>query len=81
MFCIAGKDPSNFVTCITYIAKDESTLYVRGDDMPNFPSRTLVESLMPVRLLPYTQGVSTTKLRKKWYNHIKNDEDINNEIY
>ncbi|KAJ8303487.1 hypothetical protein KUTeg_019883 [Tegillarca granosa] len=81
VFCIAGKDPSNFVTCITYIAKDESTLYVRGDDMPNFPSRTLVESLMPVRLLPYTQGVSTTQLRKKWYNHIKNDEDINNEIY
>ncbi|XP_076449279.1 uncharacterized protein LOC143285749 isoform X2 [Babylonia areolata] len=54
--------------------KDASScLYVRGDDMPNFPARELCERLMPVTFLPYTPGVSTTKLRKEIYNSTQSD--------
>ena len=31
--------------------------------MPHFPGRSVVEPLMPIKLLPYTQGVSSTMLR------------------
>ena len=31
--------------------------------MPLFPGRSVVEPLMPIKLLPYTQGVSSTMLR------------------
>lgn len=31
--------------------------------MPHFPGRGVVEPLMPIKLLPYTQGVSSTMLR------------------
>ncbi len=33
--------------------------------MPHFPGRGAVEPLMPIQLLPYTQGVSSTQLRKE----------------
>ena len=36
---------------------------MRGDDMPQFPGRGVCEELMPIKLLPYTQGVSSTMLR------------------
>ena len=31
--------------------------------MPHFPGRHVCEELMPIKLLPYTQGVSATMLR------------------
>lgn len=34
--------------------------------MPQFPGRAVCEELMPVKLLPYTQGVSSTMLRAQW---------------
>ena len=40
---------------------DEAALYVRGDDMPNFPARPFVETIMPICLLHYTYGVSSTQ--------------------
>jgi hypothetical protein len=63
------------MTCIVHLRKDETAMFVRGDDMPNFPSRQVVENLMPVKLLPYTEGVSSTKLRKESYSHIANDDE------
>ncbi len=76
VFCIAGCDPSNFMTCIVNLEPGETAIYVRGDDMPDFPSRKVVETLMPIRFLPYTQGVSSTQLRKEKFSHIAaNDEE------
>ncbi|CAF0756612.1 unnamed protein product [Brachionus calyciflorus] len=75
VFCIAGCDPSNFMSCIVNLEENETALYVRGDDMPNFPSREVVENLMPIKLLPYTEGVSTTKIRKEKYSHIAPDDE------
>lgn len=54
VFCISGTDPSNYMTCIVNLKDNETALYVRGDDMPDFPSKTVVENLMPIKYLPYT---------------------------
>ncbi|KAK7114779.1 uncharacterized protein [Littorina saxatilis] len=74
VYCIAGIDPSNFIACM-YCGggQQESSLYVRGDDMEDFPARQLCEKLMPIAFLPYTQGVSSTKLRKEIYNVTQSD--------
>lgn len=74
VYCVAGTDPSNFVKCAVHLKENETALYVRGDDMGDFPSRHVVEELMPVKFLPYTQGVSSTKLRKELYSHIQADD-------
>jgi hypothetical protein len=76
VYCVAGTDPSTFVTCIVHLHENETALYVRGDDMADFPSRHVVEELMPVKFLPYTNGVSSTKLRQELFSHIhENDLD------
>ncbi|CAF0772270.1 unnamed protein product [Rotaria sordida] len=74
VYCVSGTDPSNFVTCIVHLRENESALYVRGDDMADFPSRHVVEELMPVKFLPYTNGVSSTKLRQELFSHVKADD-------
>lgn len=43
--------------------------------MPNFPARDVVEKLMPIKFLPYTQGVSSTQLRKEKFSHIRADDE------
>ena len=73
VFCIAGTDPSNFIACMFSGKRNEESLYVRGDDMPDFPARELCEKLMPVTFLPYTAGVSSSKLRKEIYNTNQSD--------
>jgi len=69
VFVVAGTDPTSFIETAIKQRLQESgrvpMIYVRGDDMPYFPSRPLVESYMPIALLPYTQGVSSTMLRSK----------------
>jgi len=74
VYCVAGTDPSSFVTCIVHLRENETALYVRGDDMADFPSRHVVEELMPVKFLPYTNGVSSTKLRQELFSHIQADD-------
>jgi cytidyltransferase-like protein len=74
VYCVAGTDPAAFVTCIVHLRENETALYVRGDDMADFPSRHVVEELMPVKFLPYTNGVSSTKLREELFSHIKADD-------
>ena len=75
VFCVAGCDPSNYMTCVLNLYENETALYVRGDDMPNFPCRDVVEHLMPIKFLPYTEGVSSTQLRKEKFAHIANDDE------
>ncbi|RUS71299.1 hypothetical protein EGW08_020942 [Elysia chlorotica] len=65
VFCVAGTDPTPFLDFIfDKENQKENAIYIRGNDMPQFPARHLCESLMTVKLLPYTQGVSSTKIRK-----------------
>ena len=74
VYCIAGTDPSTFVMCIVHLGDNETALYVRGDDMIDFPAREIVERLMPVKFLPYTKDVSSTSLRKEFFSHIEADD-------
>jgi cytidyltransferase-like protein len=74
VYCVAGTDPSTFVTCIVHLRENETALYVRGDDMADFPSRHVVEELMPVKFLPYTNGISSTKLREELFSHIQTND-------
>lgn len=74
VYCVSGTDPSNFVKCIVNLRENETALYVRGDDMADFPSRSVVEELMPIKFLPYTNGVSSTKLRQELFSHIQADD-------
>ncbi len=75
VFCISGPDPSNFMACIVDLQPGETACYVRGDDMKDFPSRDVVESMMPIKFLPYTSGISTTQLRKENFAHIAPDDE------
>ncbi|CAF1589224.1 unnamed protein product [Adineta ricciae] len=74
VYCVAGTDPSNFVKCIVHLQENETAVYIRGDDMADFPSRHVVEELMPIKFLPYTNGVSSTQLRKELFSHIQADD-------
>lgn len=74
VFCISGTDPSPFMSCVVNLRDNQTSLYVRGDDMLDFPSKQTVETLMPITYLPYTQGVSSTQLRKQNYGHILPDD-------
>jgi hypothetical protein len=63
------------MACIVNLAEGETAMYVRGDDMIDFPSRDVVENLMPIKFFPYTKGVSTTQLRNNNYSHIAADDE------
>ena len=75
VFCISSTDPSNYLRCIIHLLPGESANYIRGDDMPNFPGRDVIENLnIPIKFLSYTQGISSTEIRKKDFSHIKPDD-------
>lgn len=65
MFAVASTDPSPYLQCCVHLKPGQTALYVRGNDMPQFPGRSLCEKLMSIQLLPYTEGVSSTALRAK----------------
>ncbi|KAK3603925.1 hypothetical protein CHS0354_042934 [Potamilus streckersoni] len=68
VFCVHGTDPTPYLKCIFDRNEDCTSIYARGDDMPNFPSRATCENLMPIHFLPYTQSVSSTKIRNETNN-------------
>lgn len=67
VYCVAGTDPTNYIQCILPDNVQERNMYVRGDDMKDFPARHLCESKMTIKFLPYTTGVSSTKRRHSEY--------------
>jgi bifunctional ADP-heptose synthase (sugar kinase/adenylyltransferase) len=43
----------------------EDCIFVRGDDWRDFPGRSDIEQLgIPIVLIPYTEGVSTSQIRE-----------------
>ena len=60
---MSSTDPAPYLRCCVHLKPDETALYVRGNDMPQFPGRNVCEQLMSIQLLPYTQGVSSSALR------------------
>jgi len=61
---------------------DETALYVRGDDMPNFPAKPFVETIMLICLLHYTYGVSSTQIRMNIdIHHVAGSHFRHNELW
>jgi cytidyltransferase-like protein len=66
VFVIPSTDPSPYLDgVIDRSVPRDRMCYMRGSDMPQFPGRPIAEQLMHVRLFPYTEGVSSSLLRKK----------------
>lgn len=66
VYVVPDKDPTHFLNCVILDCDNkENACYIRGDDMPNFPGRELIESKISIKLLPYTKGVSSTQIRKE----------------
>ena len=65
VYIIPDTDPTECLrNIISKTANEKNSCYIRGNDMPNFPGRDLVETIMPIIFLPYTQGISATMLRR-----------------
>jgi len=66
VYVIPSTDPTPYISAAIDRTKISDSCYLRGDDMPNFPARTLIEELgINVIFVPYTQGVSSTQLRNE----------------
>lgn len=80
VFCVAGTDPTSYLGCVANTNADLTGMYVRGDDMQDFPARQLAESIMTIKFLPYSEGVSSTKLRKEQYNASSFGPHVNADV-
>eukprot|EP00030_Apusomonadida_sp_AF-17_P005837 a676390_54.p1 GENE.a676390_54~~a676390_54.p1 ORF type:complete len:469 (-),score=175.85 a676390_54:145-1524(-) len=63
VWCVPSTNPTPYLDCIIDRSTAKRACYIRGNDMPNFPGRELVEKLVTIELLPYTEGVSSTAIR------------------
>ncbi|KAL6063948.1 Cytidyltransferase, variant 3 [Balamuthia mandrillaris] len=65
-FVIPSTDPTPYLAAIIDKKEAAFSVYMRGNDMPTFPGRQLIEKLgMRIHLFPYTSSVSSTMLREK----------------
>ena len=71
IFTCTKPDPSPiFSRAISMYAP---VVYMRGDDWPDFPGKSVIESAeIPIKLVKYTRGVSTTQIRGELKKEIMN---------
>ena len=65
VYVIPHRDPTFFLNNV--ISDDDNkknSCFIRGNDMPNFPGRQIIEDKIDIILLPYTGGISSTEIRK-----------------
>jgi len=55
VFIVPSTDPEIYILAAISLKEGETALYVRGDDLLNFPAKSAIEKLMTVKFLPYTQ--------------------------
>ena len=66
VFVIPSTDPTLYLQCMGIDQETpETACFVRANDMPNFPGKEYVEIHMSIILVPYTQGISSTQIRKE----------------
>jgi cytidyltransferase-like protein len=64
VYVIPDKDPTLYVKCmIRYDDNKENACFMRGDDMPNFPSKDYVDTKINIEYLTYTDSISSTQIR------------------
>jgi len=73
IFVIPATEPTPYIKAAVsqHDIDKHQVCYVRGEDMPDFPSRAWVEATMPVHLLPRSEGVSSTLLRTIYHDNVK----------
>lgn len=65
VYVIPHTDPSHFLKCVVQDDDNkENACYIRADDYPNFPGKEFIEEKISVMFVPYTQGISSTQIRK-----------------
>ena len=66
IFVVPNTDPTFYLqNVISKNDNKENACFVRGDDMPNFPGRSFVEDKIELIFLPYTEGISSSIIRKE----------------
>ena len=65
VYVIPDTDPSTYIEAMVSPADvaARQCCYVRGEDMPEFPGRAVVQRAMPIVLLPRFEGVSSSLIR------------------
>ena len=75
VFVIPSTDPSPYLDgAVDRSIPKEKMCFIRGADMPKFPGRSIAEQVMEIKLLPYTEGVSSTMLRKKLTERVEGQD-------
>lgn len=66
VYPLFAADPTGLIEKCVIAHHSDSFIYMRGDDWGDFPGRTWLERHeIPIILLPYTEGVSTTAIRQE----------------
>lgn len=51
------------------LMKEKDVIYVRGDDLEDFPGKLAIdEKNIPIKYLPYTEGVSSSQIKKQLWS-------------
>lgn len=65
VFIVPDCDPSFYLKCVLRENDNkENACYMRANDMPNFPGKQVVQDRISIEYLPYTDGISSTQIRK-----------------
>lgn len=65
VFVIPHTDPTLCLQCMIQDKDNfDNACFIRGNDMPNFPGRQFIDNKISIVFLPYTKGVSSTKIRQ-----------------
>lgn len=65
VYVIPHTDPSLFLECMLLESDNlNNACYIRAEDMKEFPGKQIVENRISIQYLPYTQGISSTEIRK-----------------
>lgn len=66
VFIICDPDPTEYIKCMISNKHNKiNACFIRANDNINFPSKQYVEIKISIEYLPYTNGVSSTEIRKK----------------
>jgi len=62
---VFDKDPSGILRNILAVIGNEHEIeFIRGNDWTDFPGKNILDEYdIPITFIPYTEGVSSTKLR------------------
>src|SRR3989304_9668517 len=70
VFVIPDTDPTFFIKSMVHNQDNKNnSCFIRGDDMPNFPSKDFIETKMSIIFLPYYKGISSTQIRSEKKNN------------